>query len=113
MLRQTCVFASGGIYRSRNALFFMLAWDKYRFDNKHVGTSYAECVFVRTGHEIAMHYLSCSGRPGVVSMKSAPGYFTSNSCFSSSDIWGSHSAFGCVPGMKHQRTIFHDWVERV
>jgi hypothetical protein len=37
--------ASGA--RNVGALFFLLRWDRYKFHENHVGTRYAECVFLR------------------------------------------------------------------
>jgi hypothetical protein len=53
-------------------VFFMLGWDRYRFDQKRVRTRYAEPVFFAYG-----------------------------------GICGSHSAFWCIRGAKHQCTIFY------
>jgi hypothetical protein len=57
-LCQTCVFASGGICRSRSAFgcvqgtkrqctIFMFGWDRYKFKKKRVGISYAKIMFLR------------------------------------------------------------------
>jgi hypothetical protein len=38
-------FSASGA-RNDDALFFMLGWDRYRFDKKRVRTCYAELVFL-------------------------------------------------------------------
>jgi hypothetical protein len=61
------------------ALFFMVEWDRYRFNKKRVGTRYAELVFLHpvgsvghvvhtgaSGHKISTQYFSCSGAPDAV-----------------------------------------------
>jgi hypothetical protein len=58
------------------------------------------------GRETSKHYFSCSGRLGVVSIKSAPRHFTLNLSFASGGICGSLSAFWCVQGSKRQLTFF-------
>jgi hypothetical protein len=40
------VHSSGSRARNVIALFFMLGCDRYKFDKKHGGTSYAELVFL-------------------------------------------------------------------
>jgi hypothetical protein len=62
-----------------DALFFMLWWDRYRFDKKCTGTSYAEFVFlhpvgstgnvVHPGRETLKHNFSCSVGPSAVFIK--------------------------------------------
>jgi hypothetical protein len=39
------VYSRASGTRNVDALFFMLAWDRYEFYKKHVGTSYVELVF--------------------------------------------------------------------
>jgi hypothetical protein len=65
---------------------------------------------VHPGCEMSMHYFSCSGGSGAISIKSAPGDVTPNLCFPSSGICMSLGAFRCVRGVKRQRTIFQDRV---
>jgi hypothetical protein len=61
-------------------------WDRYEFDKKHAGTSYAEPGFLHpvrsvghvvhssaSGREMSMHYFSCSGVTDIDSTKTAPG----------------------------------------
>jgi hypothetical protein len=98
-------FASGRIYESRSSfwggqaanvdtLFFVLEWDRYRFDKKRTETHNTELVFLHpvgsVGHVVhsvafgaqnVLHYISCWGGPGVVSIKSAPGLITPNFSF--------------------------------
>jgi hypothetical protein len=77
--------------RNIDALFFILGWARYIFDKNHVGTRYAELVFLHpvgsTRHvvhsvcpcrETSIHYFSCSGGPNAFPIKSAPGHVTSN-----------------------------------
>jgi hypothetical protein len=62
------------------AIFFMLGWDRYGFDEKRAGTRFTEVVFLhRVGS--AGHI----GQSGVVSMKSVLGHVTPNLCFCVSD----------------------------
>jgi hypothetical protein len=100
-----CVFASGKICGSRSSfwgvraanidtLFFILEWDRYGFDKKCTRTRNTELVFLHpvgsVGHVVHsaafrarndLHYISCWGGPGVVSIKSAPGLITPNFSF--------------------------------
>jgi hypothetical protein len=76
MLRRTSVYAFGGIFESRgpgasgarnvDTLFFLLGWDRYGFHIQHVGTPYAELVFlhpmVSVGH---VGHSNASGAPNV------------------------------------------------
>jgi hypothetical protein len=75
-------------------LFFRLGWARGSFHKKHTGTRSAQLCFciqwdvrvtksipVCPGHEMSMHYISCSGEPNAVSIKSAPRHETSNLCF--------------------------------
>jgi hypothetical protein len=109
-------------HKSVEALFFMLRWDPYGFHKKHVRTRYTELVVfcirwdvrvmlyisVCPGCETSSHYFSYSGRPGAVSIKSAPGHVMPKLCFfASGEICGSRSAFWCVWAVKHRSTIFH------
>jgi hypothetical protein len=65
------------------------------------------CILMHPECKISTHYFSFSGGPGAVSIKSIPGYVMPNLCFASYGIWGSRSAFRCVRGTKHDRTILH------
>jgi hypothetical protein len=58
-LRRTCIFhpvesighvvySGASVAQNGDALFFMLSWDWYRFDKKHVRTRYAEVVFLHS-----------------------------------------------------------------
>jgi hypothetical protein len=49
---------------------------------------------------------SFSGAPNAVSIKTMLGPLRRTCVFASSGICGSHSAFWCIRGMKHWRTIF-------
>jgi hypothetical protein len=66
-----------------DALFLMLGWARCGFHTKRVETRYGELMFlhlvgssgqvgvpVRSGRETSTHYFSCSGRHGVVCIKS-------------------------------------------
>jgi hypothetical protein len=103
-LRQTCVFASIRICRSRSAFrcvqatkhrhtIFKVRWDRYGFHKKRVRTRDAKIVFLHqlgsTGHvvhpmcprhETSTHYFSCSGGTGTDSTNSALGHVTLNLC---------------------------------
>jgi hypothetical protein len=98
----------------------MLGWDRCGFHKKRAKTCYAELVFLHpvgsTGHVVhsgafgagnvdALFFML--GWLGVVSVKSVLGHVTPNLCFPSGGICGSCSAFPCVRGAKHRRTIFH------
>jgi hypothetical protein len=54
-----------GASRPRNvdALFFMLVWDRYRFDKKRVGTRYTELVFLHPVRSVG--HVMHSGVPGL------------------------------------------------
>jgi hypothetical protein len=93
-------FSASGA-RNVDAQFFMLRWDRYGFNKKHAGSRYTElcfctqldlsvtwCIPTRSGREMSTHYFSCSGGPGGVSIKSAPGHVASNMCFCFwRDLW--------------------------
>jgi hypothetical protein len=77
-----------------DALFVMLRWDGYGFYKKCTATRYAELVFLHpvgcagnvmhsgaSGLWTSMHYVSCSGGPGAVYIKTAPGPVMPNLCF--------------------------------
>jgi hypothetical protein len=131
MLRQTCVFASGGIcvtrsgFRSvqgakhRCSIFHALV-GRYRFYKMSVGTRYAEHVFLHpvgyAGHvvhfgasgELNGHALfSCSVGTSTDCTKRASGHVMPNLYFVSYGTYRSCSAFRCVPATKCRRTIFH------
>jgi hypothetical protein len=76
------------------ALFFILGWAWYGFHKKRTATIYVELVFLHplasVGHLVHSgasearnvdSLFSCSGGPGVVSIKSTPGHVTWNFCF--------------------------------
>jgi hypothetical protein len=101
--------ASGA--RNVDAIFFMLGWDRYGFDKMLARTRYTKLVFLHpvgsVGHlvhsvcpggETSKHYISCSGGPGAVSIKSAPGTLCRTCVFASGWIYESHGAFQCVKG---------------
>jgi hypothetical protein len=88
------VHAGASVVRNMITLFFMLSWDRYRFDRKHARTHYAELLFLHlvrsvghigysgaSGHEMSTHHFYCAGGPGAVSIKSALGHVTSYLCF--------------------------------
>jgi hypothetical protein len=52
-----------------------------------------KCIPVHPGRETSIHYFSCSGGPGAISIKSVPGHVTPNLCFITGEICGSRSAF--------------------
>jgi hypothetical protein len=54
------------------------------------------CITVHPCHETLLHYFSYSGWTGTDLTKSTPEHVTLNLCFTSSGIYGSHSAFRCV-----------------
>jgi hypothetical protein len=85
-----------GVSSAQNvdALFFMLGWNRYGLHKKHTGTRYTELVLLHpvgsVGHVVhysclwcktSMHYFSCSGGPGVVSIKSSSGHLVPNLYF--------------------------------
>jgi hypothetical protein len=120
----TWVFASGGICRSRSAfwcvqagkcrcIFFMLGWDRYGFNKKHVGTCYTELVFLYPmGSTCHVVYFRCirstkclhtifQARVRLVRIpqKACWGMLRRTCVFASVGIYGSHSAFRCVRGV--------------
>jgi hypothetical protein len=71
MLCQTCVFASGGICGHIahsgasgawyiDTLFFMLGWDRYGYDKKHVVKHYVELVFLHSVGSVGHIVHSCA-----------------------------------------------------
>jgi hypothetical protein len=48
--------SSASEVRNVDTLFFMLWWDRHRFDKKHIGTHYAEPMFLHSvgyaGHTV-------------------------------------------------------------
>jgi hypothetical protein len=118
----TCHVVHSGASGARNveAVFFKLMLDRYVFHNKCAGKNYAEPVFFHpvgfAGHVVhsgasrawnTMHYFSCAGGPGLVSIKTRRDMLRRTSGFISGGIYGSRGAFRCVQGMKRQCTIFH------
>jgi hypothetical protein len=74
----------------------MVWWDRYVFDKKHIGTCYAELVFLHpvgsAGHLVhsgasvarnvdALSFVLGWARGGAVSIKRVPGHVTPNMCF--------------------------------
>jgi hypothetical protein len=80
--------------RNVSALFFLLGWAWCSFRKKPARTHYAELVFLHlvgsAGHiahsgafgcETLMHYFSCLGGKGLVSLKNVLGCVTLSFCF--------------------------------
>jgi hypothetical protein len=103
-----------------DALFFMLAWNLYKFEKKCTGTHYAELVFLHpvgsAGHVV---HSGTSGehngdalffmvRWGLVRIQQKSCWDTLHqTCvFASGGICRSHSAVRCVWGVKRPRNIF-------
>jgi hypothetical protein len=76
------------------ALFVKLGWDRFGFDKKCTGIRYAELVFLHPVASVGgvvhsdasracilLHYFSCSGGPGVVSIKNPLGHVALILCF--------------------------------
>jgi hypothetical protein len=129
-IRQTSIFASGGISGSRcefwcirgakhRRTIFILRWDQYGFDKKRIGRRYTELVFLHpigsvghvahsgtSGHETSTQYFSCSGETGMDATIMAPRHVTPNCVFASGWISGSRSAFRCVHVVKCRPTFF-------
>jgi hypothetical protein len=106
--------------QNNHTLFFMLRWEWYGFHKNHAGTYYAKHVFFHlvgyAGHVVhssaygsrnvdALFFML--GRDRYESHKSTLEHTTPTMCFPSCGICGSHSAFRCIRGAKHQHTIFH------
>jgi hypothetical protein len=130
-IRQTSIFASGGINGSHcefwcirgvkhRRTIFILRWDQYGFDKKRIGRCYTELVFLHpigyaghvahsgtSGHETSTHYFSFSGETSTDATIMAPRHVTLNCVFASGGICGSRSAFWCVRVAKCRCTIFH------
>jgi hypothetical protein len=88
------VHSSASGVRNFYTLFFMLGRDRFGFNKKRVGRHYTELVFLHpmgstsqvvhsgvSGHEMSMHYFSCSGGTGRDSIKIATRHVTPNLCF--------------------------------
>jgi hypothetical protein len=137
-LRQTCIFASGGICVSRRALWcvrgvkrrhiiFMLGWARCSFHEKCTGTHYAELMILHpmgfAGHVVhsvafglqnidALFFMLGWGQYGFHEKRVGTRY-VKFVFFSSSGICGSRSAFRCVQGTKCRRTIFKSRVRLI
>jgi hypothetical protein len=57
--------------------------------------------------EMSVHYFSCSGGPGAISIKSVQDTLRRTCVFAFGMICGSRSVFQCVCAMKHRHTILH------
>jgi hypothetical protein len=77
-------------------LVFCILWDLW----------VTQCILECIDRETSMHYFSCSVGPGAVSIKSVQGHVTQTAVFASDRIYGSRSAFRCIPGVKRHCTIF-------
>jgi hypothetical protein len=88
------VHSSASRLTNIDVLFFLFGCTRHIFHKKHVGMCYAEHLLLPSvgfvGHivhfgasirKMSMHYFTCSGGPGEVSIKSAPGHVTSKLCF--------------------------------
>jgi hypothetical protein len=99
-----CHVVHSGASGARNviALFFMLWWDRYRFDKNHAGPRYTELVslhplgsagqvrhYGESEHKVSMHYFSCLGGPCAVCIRSALGHVNRTCVFASGGICGS------------------------
>jgi hypothetical protein len=96
MLRQTCVFASGGICGSRSA--FRCVWGiKHSFWNMYrwnMGMKHSHIIF--HAHVSTVH----------IPKKPCRDTLHQTCVFASVGIYGSRNAFQCVCGVKHRWTIF-------
>jgi hypothetical protein len=103
-----------------DTLFFMLWWDRYRFHKNHAGTHYAKLVFLHpvgyAGHIVHSDasgsrnvntLFTCSGGTSTDRTKAQWNMLRRICVFASNMIYGSRSALRCIPGVKHQRNIFH------
>jgi hypothetical protein len=103
-----------------DTLFFMLWSDRYRFHKNHAGTLYAKLVFLHpvgyAGHIVHSDasgsrnvntLFTCSGGTSTDRTKAQWNMLRRICVFASNMIYGSRSALRCIPGVKHQRNIFH------
>jgi hypothetical protein len=65
------------------------------------------CVWVCPGSETSTHYFSYLGEPAAYPKKASWDTLRQTCLFASSTVYGLHSVFGCVRGMKHRHNNFY------